>query len=238
VTEGGILGFQAWVGPFHFIRHVFGFDKAWTTPPLVAPLMVYYSVLFLDIKAFIAPAMANGLKIRDDLKMARGRFHLAVFLAIAVASVAAIAAAIMMAYSSGADAMESWFYISFPKGLYAQLSEMHKTPPTATASGRLWLGFGAAFMALLLFLRQRLFWLPHPIGAIMLVNPIMQTYWFSIFLGWIAKALVTKYGNKDTYARVRGLFVGLIVGELVVVTVAMILSLILNKNMGIDLNRN
>ena len=76
------------------------------------------------------------------------------------------------------------------------------------------------------------------IGMVMLVNPIMRAYWFSILIGWLAKSLVTKYGNKDTYARIRGLFIGLIVGELFIVVLSMVLSLALEARMGIDLNRN
>jgi len=111
-------------------------------------------------------------------------------------------------------------------------------PPTATWAGRLWLLFGASLMAALLFFRQTRFWLPHPIGLIMLVNPIMRTYWFSVLLGWLAKALVTRYSNKDGYRSVRCLFVGLIVGEFFIVALAMVLSLVLQKRLGIDLNRN
>jgi len=238
VTEGGVLGFQAWVSPFHFIRHLFGFDRSWTSPSFMAPLMVYYAILFLDIKTFIAPAMANGLKIRHDLNMHRGRFHFAILVCMLVAVVTACVAAIMMSYSAGADSMHSWFYVGLPRSLFSRIADMAKAPPTATASGRFWLGFGGVVMAALLYFRQRLFWLPHPIGMIMLVNPIMGTFWFSIFLGWLAKSAVTKYGNKDTYAKAQGLFVGLIVGELVLVVAAMIVSLAVQKNLGIDLNRN
>jgi hypothetical protein len=237
VAEGGVLGFQAWVSPFHLIRHTVGFKKSFASPHLFAPLMVYYSIMFLDIKTFIAPAMANSLKIRDDLRMGRMRYHLAMLLGIGVACVVAIGTAIMMCYDGGADAMHSWFYTSFPKSLFARIADISKVPPAATAAGRFWLIGGAALMAALLFFRQSFFWLPHPIGLIMLVNPLMRTYWFSILLGWMAKALVTKYGNKETYAKVRCGFIGLIVGELVIVAVAMVLSLILDKNLGIDLNR-
>ncbi|MDD4538117.1 MAG: hypothetical protein PHT80_03815 [Lentisphaeria bacterium] len=238
VAEGGIMGFQAWVSPFHLIRHICGFDHGVTAPPLFAPLMVYYAVLFLDIKAFIAPAMANALKIRDDLKMSRVRYHVAIVIAIAIAAVTAIAVALMMSYDTGADAMHNWFFTMFPKGLFTRIGDISKVPPTATWAGRLWLLFGASLMAALLYFRQTRFWLPHPIGLIMLVNPIMRTYWFSVLLGWLAKALVTRYSNKEGYRSVRCLFVGLIVGEFFIVAVAMILSLILQKRMGIDLNRN
>ncbi|MBN1669848.1 MAG: hypothetical protein JXR37_02370 [Kiritimatiellae bacterium] len=238
VAEGGVLGFQAWVSPFHFVRHVFGFDKSWSAPSLFAPLMVYYSILFLDIKTFIAPAMANSLKIRDDLRMARGRFHAAMAIAVFGAALVAVVVTVMMCYAGGADAMNRWFYVGFPRGLFARIADIAKTPPTATSDGRFWLAAGIVLMAALLYFRQRIFWLPHPIGLIMLVNPIMKTYWFSIFVGWIAKTLVTKYGNKDTYVRARGFFVGLIVGELVIVTLAMGLSYAMKKYLNIDLNRN
>jgi len=238
VAEGGILSCKAFFGTFHFIRNVFGFDKPLTSTPFIAPLMTYYSVLFLDIKTFIAPAMANSLKIRDDLRMRRGKFHIVIILCIVVAIAASIVASIMMSYASGADSMNGWFYTGFPQHIFERIASMGRTPPTATASGRLWLAFGALLMAALLFFRRKCFWIPHPIGLIMLINPIMRTFWFSIFLGWIAKALVTRYGNKQTYLKTRGMFVGMIVGELLVVTVAMVISLIMGKNLGIDLNRN
>ncbi len=93
-------------------------------------------------------------------------------------------------------------------------------------------------MALILFLRRTLFWIPHPIGLIMLVNPIMGAYWFSLLLGWAAKALVSKYGGKQLYAKTRGFFLGLICGELVIVALAMWFSNMYGVPIGIDLNRN
>jgi hypothetical protein len=239
VAEGGVLGFQAWTSPFHYIRHIFGFDKSFTAPHLFAPLMIYYAVLFLDIKTFIAPAMANALKIRDDAKMSRIKYHVGVVLGIGVACVVAIGVAIMMCYEPGhgADAMHSWFYSQFPKSLFTGIGDISKVPPAASWSIRGWLLFGALLMAALLYFRQTAFWLPHPIGLIMLVNPLMSAYWFSILLGWLAKSLVTKYANKHTYVRVRGLFIGLIIGELVIVLIAMIISLVMQKRLGIDLNR-
>jgi hypothetical protein len=238
VTEGGLLGFQAWVSPFHFIRSFTGMAKASTSPSIFAPLMVYYSILFLDIKTFIAPAMANSLKVRDDLRLSRARFHTLMAVAIVAAMVISVITAIMMSYSKGADQMAGWFYTSFPKSLFEKIATMTKTPPLPASAEAGWVVFGGAVMALLLYLRQSLFFLPHPIGLIMLVNPIMRYYWFSIFLGWAAKAVVTRYGGKNTYITVRGLFIGLIAGELIMVTLAMLLSVMLDIPIRLDLNRN
>jgi hypothetical protein len=237
VTEGGVLGFQAWVSPFHFIRTWFGMKRTWTAPPLYAPLMVYYATMFLDIKTFIVPSMANSLKIRDDMKMGRARFHLCIIICIVVAAVVAVGVHIMMSYNQGADNMHGWFYSSFPKYLFDKIGSMVQAPDVDKTANRWWCVFGGLLMVGLLYFRRFLFWLPHPIGLIMLVNPIMSRYWFSIFIAWVAKRLVTKYGTRDTYVRVRRLFVGLIVGELLIVVLAMILSQAMELRIPIDLNR-
>lgn len=93
-------------------------------------------------------------------------------------------------------------------------------------------------MGALLYLRQLVFWLPHPLGLVMFVNPIMGAYWFSILLGWLCNTAVTKYGNKNTHQRATGFFIGLIVGELLVVMLSIILSIVLEQHIRIDLNRN
>lgn len=238
VTEGGILGFQAWCGPFHFIRNFVGMDKVWTAPALFAPLYVYFMVFFFDLKTFIAPAMANSIKIRDDLRLKRLGFHGAIIGGIAVAVVAAVLTEIMMCYDRGADAMNGWFYGNFPRDVFNGITSMSKTPPEAWVTGQKWMIAGAVVMTLLLFFRQMWFWLPHPLGLIMLVNPIMTTYWFSIMLGWLFKSLVTKYGNRHSYARARDIFIGLIVGELIIVALAVLVSLLTGQQIPIHLNRN
>lgn len=215
VAEGGILGFQCHFGPFHLIRSLFGMNHAWTAPSLFAPLLIFYSVMFLDIKTFIAPAMANALKIRDDAGMGRMRFHVGVAAGILVAMAVAILTHIILGYDQGADTMNGWFYSNFPQQVFDTIKTMTVTEPTDTAGSRWWLMTGCIVMGLLIYFRQRVFWLPHPIGLIMLVNPLMAQYWFSIFLGWLFKSMISKYGNKASYATIRTLFVGLIVGELI-----------------------
>ena len=226
VAEGGLLGFQCFFGPMHFVRSMFGMNKAWTAPSLMVPLAVYYHVLFLDIKTFIAPAMANALKIRDTLRAGRCRFHLAILLAILFAAFIAVVTHVILAYYNGADAMNQWFYTHSPRLTFNGMKALAQTNPIDTVGGRGWMIFGAVAMAALLYFRQKTFWLPHPIGLIMFVNPIMGAYWFSILLGWIFKSLVSKYGDKNTYAYFRNLFIGLIVGELILCL------------FGVPLNRN
>jgi hypothetical protein len=240
VAEGGILGFQAFTGPFHLLSNLFGLAKWWCATPLMSPLLLYHCVFFLDIKTLIAPAMANSLKMREDLRMERRRFHVAIWTAILLAAVLSVVVSLMMCYSpgQGANAMNDGFYGWLPRNFLPYFKSLHETPPAASLSNAGWIGAGAVAMGLLLFFRQSFFWLPHPIGLLMLVNPIMSTYWFSILLGWLAKALVTRYGNRETYIKTRALFIGLIVGELLIIMLGLYLSYALDVKVPIDLNRN
>ena len=70
-------------------------------------------------------------------------------------------------------------------------------------------------MGLLLFSRQKIFGIPHPIGLVMLINPVMFGFWGSVMLGWLFKSLASKYCSKEQYLSVRCFFIGLVVGHLV-----------------------
>ncbi len=227
VAEGGLLVFQCWFTPFHLLRSTVGMNHAWTAPPLLTPLTIYFYVLFWDLKTFVAPAMANALKIRDACGMSRLKSHAGIFLALGVAAAVAVVTHVILGYHGGAKTMHTWFYQSAPRdALFGWIKAMAISNPVDTAGGLYWLLAGAAAMGLLLYFRQRSFWLPHPIGLVMWVNPVMWAFWFSILLGWIFKTLVSRYGDRDTYRQFRYFFIGLIVGELLMCL------------LGVDLNRN
>lgn len=227
VAEGGLLVFQCYFGPFHIIRSATGMHRSWTSVSLFAPLVVFYYVLFFDLKTFIAPAMANALKIRDRLGLQRLRFHGAVFLGIGAATVTALVTHVILAYQHGANSMHQWFYNAGPRrSLFGSITDMAVGNPVDQSGGLYWMLAGIAVMMALLVLSRRRSWLPHPIGLVMWVNPVMWALWFSIFIGWIFKTFVSRYGDHNTYLRFREFFIGLIVGELIMCL------------FGVDLNRN
>lgn len=239
VAEGGLLSFQCWGNPIHYLRNFFGLDRPWTSASLFAPLMVYYAIIFLDIKTFIAPAMANALKLREDYRLRRFSFHVIVAVAIVVAALSAVIVSLLLSYDRGADAMNSGFFVAAPRDYtFNVIRSIIKDAPASATENIPWTLGGAVAMAALLFFRQFFFWMPHPIGLIMFVNPIMNSYWFSIFLGWIFNVAITKYGNKDSFYRAKGFFIGLIIGELIMVAISCVLAMSLGTVSGITLNRN
>jgi len=102
-----------------------------------------------------------------------------------------------------------------------------------------WIGVGAVVMTGFLFLRQRIFWWPHPIGYVCYTNVhAMMKLWFSIFLGWLLKLCIIKYGGFRIYYKMRDFFIGLIVGEMTCGGFWILLKFILGVQGGwkIDIN--
>jgi hypothetical protein len=75
-------------------------------------------------------------------------------------------------------------------------------------------GAGAGVTGLMAFLRLRFDWWPlHPIGFLLVYTYPIAMIWFSLMLGWIAKALIVKFGGPPMMRAVRPIFLGLIIGE-------------------------
>lgn len=52
-----------------------------------------------------------------------------------------------------------------------------------------------------------------PVGFVASYGAFIQNSWFSIFVGWLCKSLIVRFGGAPLYQTVRPVFVGLILGE-------------------------
>jgi len=102
---------------------------------------------------------------------------------------------------------------------------------------RVWfMGLGAALVGALVFLRQRFLKFPlHPLGYLIILVSICYEYitpyykggdtgakeqswlWGSVFVAWLVKKLIVKYGGMNTFKQAKPLFLGLVVGAVVAV---------------------
>lgn len=73
---------------------------------------------------------------------------------------------------------------------------------------------GMTFALFLGFMRTRFsWWVWHPVGYATSSSWSMGKLWFCIFLGWLAKAIITRYGGAINYRKALPFFVGLVLGE-------------------------
>jgi hypothetical protein len=70
-------------------------------------------------------------------------------------------------------------------------------------------------------------WPLHPIGLLMMYSYPMRRIWFSVFLGWFLKTILIKLGGAKVYQRSVPLFLGVVIGEIIMAALfAMLTALI------------
>ena len=74
--------------------------------------------------------------------------------------------------------------------------------------------FGAGLATFLSAMRLRYAaWPFHPVGFLLATSYPMATIWFSIFIGWILKVTLVRFGGASLYRAARPVFIGMIIGE-------------------------
>jgi hypothetical protein len=235
VAEGGIYWFQYHTSFLHVYKFL-GLGR-WLSPALIGPILPIYSVLYLDIKTFLAPNLLNAAKVQKDTGASRTKFHASIVLCLAVTVAVSLGLSLLFAYERGGQKMSDWFYNQEPPYVMSLAMSATTDTPAFHPTTAAWYAIGASWVAVSMILRRSLFWFPHPIGYIMLINPLSTQLWFSFFLGWVCKKVVVQYGGKATFDKVRTVFIGLILGELIAILYWSALQMAWNITIGITLNR-
>ena len=233
-AEGGMFGYALFfhTGFFHLFK-VFGLGK-FVSPLLIAPMLPICAVLFTQYGSSIAPNLLNAEKGRRSVRAHAKTFHANMCTCLVITVVVAITLSIFMSYFQGAQAKHPWFWSRIPQHVLDSATELATSEPVVEISNASWYCVGAIWTTATIILRRIFFWFPHPIGYVMLVNPGVTALWTSFFVSWICKKIVIKYGGKQTYDRVRHFFIGLVMGNMIVICIFMILGVIVGKNLGVS----
>ena len=86
---------------------------------------------------------------------------------------------------------------------------------------------GAGLTGLMVFMRSRFLWWPlNPLGYIVCGSWAVSVIWLSVFLGWMAKASIMKFGGATAYRRALPFFLGLVLGEAIIASFWTLLSIL------------
>ena len=158
---------------------------------------------------------ATGLKLSGEIAYRKRWLLLAIALAIGVSAVSTFWMSLWVTYREGGINVArpitylpdfTWEYVA------------RRVDENAGPNGLGWLIrlFGGGFMAGLLMLQRRFLWWPlHPLGFVVSMDRVMDTAWFPVFLAWLTKIIVLKYGGLKAYRSLWPLFYGLILGQFV-----------------------
>jgi len=226
VCEGGIPTLVATTIAAQQLLSMFGAGR-FAPGALVALALTY--IYAADLRTFPLSAASVSLKILEGRQEMRKVFW-ALMGALTVSIVTTMIVVLFLAYRYGGINLNSWYFVNGPQVPYTLVSGLMKTPNEPiplTWTARL---AGAAVMAGLMVMRQRFLWWPlHPIGFLIGSVWLMEFLWFSIFLAWLVKKMVLRYGGVKLYNQLRPFFLGLPLGLYTCAVVWFIIDLITGK---------
>ena len=166
-----------------------------------------------DLRTLVMTSTATGFKLADAAKIKKRPLMGAIFLAILVSLVASMVAILNLCYRYGGINLGVWHFSGLPK-FAGDWSARHISNPVPTSWWHLGCeAIGAGAMVVLTFIKNRFVWWPiHPVGmAVGLTAPINRT-WFSVFLAWLLKSTILRWGGAKVYVALRPFFLGIVLG--------------------------
>ena len=210
VAEGGLAFIFAPMIASDFVTAGFG-TRALGASGITALAFTY--VWASDILTFVMASSANALKLAaESIKGRRRLVFWAMLVAIVVTLCSSVWAILEVAYRHGGANADVFFRASgYPFQIAAARLDMIEGPHWQNWG---YTAIGAMVMGLLMLARQRLSWWPiHPLGFP--TSAVFGFMFFSVFLAWLIKSVVIRYGGPQLYLRSRPFFLGLILGQFV-----------------------
>jgi hypothetical protein len=163
----------------------------------------------------IPPAIPHVLKMTEPAQVGRGGLFTALLLAFLAGLLSAVVYTLHLCYSEGGASFQTWALEGGAVSTYnAAATAINEALRTLPDPGKMavWVT-GGALAAALSFLQTRYAWWPlHPIGLVLQFNGYLQLYALTIFITWLLKLLILRFGGIALYRRARPFFYGLIIG--------------------------
>ena len=217
VVEGGIAAARAPLIAPDFLASGLGNSAL---GPNTLTVLGFTFVWAADIRTFVMASCANGLKLAEEhfQRRKRGLFG-AMLLAVGVSLVVSVWTVLHLSYAYGGINLNGWFFGPTGGPAYPfNFITGHLNNP----AGPNWLGWtstvaGAGVMTGLMLARQHLLWWPlHPLGFAVSTISMTNYISFSVFLAWVIKGIILRYGGPSLFRRARPFFLGLILGQFAV----------------------
>ena len=235
IAESGLIFVQSNVVPYDVIAGLF--PPGWLSGFSLNSLTMQKAIVMNDLREIFMPYAMNGLKATAQARMHLGKV-LAVFALTAVVALGTSAyGRIATYYKYGGVNMDQWANVWSANGFLGNVATYQKNPPaydfTKIGETRFLpvnlahVLVGGALTAGMLIMRARFLWWPlHPFGLVMCGAWAMSMFWFSIFLGWLAKVCVMTFGGASIYRRSLPFMLGLVLGESMIAAVWIIVGLV------------
>lgn len=204
-----------WVNPERFMVEIFGTQALGTQNLTLLSYMFWFN---RGYRSHPMPHQLEAFKIGQETGMEARRLVGAMLLAALVGAVASLWALLDVFYRNGEATARIMSYSTGIGGeAFGRLRDWADNPRTTDWIALTFTGVGAAVTLLLSAAKARFFWWQfHPIGYALANSYALEYFWSAIFVGWLAKFLIVRYGGVKLYRAAIPFFIGLILGDYVI----------------------
>lgn len=180
--------------------------------------LVMFSMFWFINRAYRShpmPHQLEGFKIIERTNMTMHRIIFALMFATVLGSLAGFWALIDRGYQLGMETRAaSPSLTAFGIEPYRRLTGWLQTPSDTLIPESSFMGLGILQTTILMLFRMRFVWWPfHPAGFAISTSWGMNVTWGCLFMSWLIKLIILKYGGPVKYRMIAPLFLGLILGE-------------------------
>lgn len=213
VCEGGMLYVQHPYRPLNLMLAATG-SRAYG-PSGIATLALFDHLFMLDNRSPLMPGVMQSYKLSDAAPVSRRRLAGGMVLAVLLALGSSYFSYLRLMYRHGGATMNPWFTTYYTNNLYCTwTSHLIQNGEVANPKEFLTMLVGAASMWGMLYMHRTFLWWPlHPIGYLMGASWPMINFWFPIFLGWLVKSAILRYGGAKLYKALLPGFLAFVLAE-------------------------
>lgn len=224
IIQGGVIVVKSPLTPQVFTVSALGSNAIGVTG-LAA--LAYTFVWCADLKVFLMPYVAHSFKLVEAIKTNKKLITFAILIAILISLAGSIYTVMHLSYTHGGANLNGWYYISCPQVPFKYIAEKINHPVGISWKRLMFTGIGGLVMAGLIFMKNNILWWPiHPLGFVVGNTLPLYSIWFSIFLAWLIKVVILKYGGVKIYKKTRYFFMGLVLGQFAIAGIWLVIDFI------------
>jgi len=222
IAQTGLVYMRSPLTPTMFTFHAFG-SLGVPASELVGIVGVY--TLVVNGRAPLMPAIFHISWLGAKIGRSGRRMFVVAAIGLTVAFLVGAAYMIYISYMHGTSTSLSVGYERRGAEVYgAIVTKMQEKVPVDTRLW-MWLGIGALMMSILTFVQYRVpGWPLHPIGFPIAATHHVNVGFFSIFLVWLIKSILMRLGGIQAYERAKPVFLGIIAGYALGVTLSFLVD--------------
>jgi hypothetical protein len=159
-------------------------------------------------------AAANSLKLAEAVSGSKRRLFWGMALALVLSLAGATWIILTICYEHGGINLHPFFMTHQATRTFNDMARPLANPLPADMRGWAFTGIGALVEGILMWGHHRFYWWPlHPLGFVVGVGWLTSQIWFSVFLAWLLKLCIVKWGGMPLFEKGKPFFLGLILGE-------------------------